>query len=150
MERFSVGGRYQPELGKVLNVSYRYNRDSANLPTYNAVGLPDPNALRSIDIAGQWPVWGGWSAVGRYNYSLKDRQPVETLGGVEYNAGCWAVRVVGHQLATASGKANTAVFVQLELTDFARIGSNPLDLLKQNIQGYGLNNQPVADPVFGQ
>lgn len=132
-ERFSVGARYQPELGKVLNASYRFTRD----------------ALENVDIAGQWPIWGGWSAVGRYNYSLKDHQPVETVGGLEYNAGCWALRLVGHQVATLSGKTNTSLFVQLELTDFARIGSNPIDLLKRNIQGYGLTNQPVADPVFG-
>lgn len=138
-ERYNFGARYQPELGKVLNASYRYYRN------------PNPNiALDNIDIAGQWPIWGGWSAVGRYNYSLKDHQPVETLGGFEYNAGCWAVRVVGHQLATISGKTNTSLFVQLELNDFARIGSNPVDLLKRNIQGYGLTNQPAADPIFGE
>lgn len=149
VERFSIGTRYQPELGKVLNFSYRYNRDSANLPLYTASGLPDPNSLKNIDISGQWPIWGGWSAVGRYNYSLKERQPVETLGGLEYNAGCWAIRVVGHQLATVSGKTNTSLFVQLELNDFARIGSNPAELLRRNIQGFGLMNQPAADPIFG-
>ncbi|MDQ5904512.1 MAG: LPS-assembly protein, partial [Pseudomonadota bacterium] len=29
-------------------------------------------------------------------------------------------------------------------------GSNPIDLLRRNVQGYGLANQPVADPVFGE
>jgi LPS-assembly protein len=137
-ERSSIGMRYQPELGKVLNASYRY-----------ASSAISSGALKNVDIAGQWPIWGGWSAVGRYNYSILDHKPVETVGGLEYNAGCWAVRLVGHQVVTTSGKDNVSLFVQLELTDFARIGSNPTDLLRRNIQGYGLTNQPVADPVFG-
>ena len=139
MERSSVGARYQPELGKVLNASYRFASKEIS-----------SGALKNVDVAGQWPIWGGWSAVGRYNYSILDHKPVETVAGLEYNAGCWAVRVVGHQVVTTTGRDNTSIFVQLELNDFARIGSNPIDLLRRNVQGYGLSNQPVADPVFGE
>lgn len=140
MERSSIGARYTPELGKVLNASYRFASKE----------IAYSNALKNVDVSGQWPIWGGWSAVGRYNYSILDHKPVETVGGLEYNAGCWAVRLVGHQVATTSGKENTTFFVQLELNDFARIGSNPVDLLRRNVQGFGLANQPVADPVFGE
>lgn len=141
MERSSVGVRYQPEFGKVLNASWRF-------ASKESVGTS--GQFKNVDIAGQWPIWGGWSAVGRYNYSILDHKPVETLGGLEYSAGCWAVRLVGHQVATVSGKTNTSFFVQLELNDFARIGSNPADLLRRNISGYGLSGQPVADPIFGE
>jgi LPS-assembly protein len=133
-ERYSLGARYNPEPGKTLNATYRFNRD----------------AIDQVDVTAQWPIYGGWHAVGRYNYSLKDRQPIENIAGLEYNGGCWAARVVGHRLATTSGTASTALFFQLELNDFSRIGSNPLDLLKRNIQGYGKINQSTADPVFGQ
>ena len=84
------------------------------------------------------------------NYSIKDRQPIENIAGLEYNGGCWVVRVVGQRLATTTETASTAVFVQLELNDFSQIGSNPLDLLKRSIQGYGRVNQSTSDPVFGQ
>ena len=103
---------------------------------------------RTVDIAGQWPIWGGWSAVGRYNYSLKDHQrwrrsavsnTTPVAGPSVWSDTRWR-RFRVHQYP---------LFMQLELTDFARIGSNPIDLLKRNIQGYGLTNQPVADPVFG-
>ncbi len=133
-ERYSVGARYNPEPGKTLNAAYRFNRD----------------AIDQVDFTAQWPIYGGWHAVARYNYSLKDRQPIENITGLEYNGGCWVARLVGHRLATTSGTASTAIFVQLELNDFSRIGSNPLDLLKRNIQGYGKINQSTADPVFGQ
>jgi LPS-assembly protein len=134
MQRFSLGGRYVPEPGKVLNVAYRFNRD----------------LLKQVDVSAQWPLFGGWHAVGRMNYSIKDRQPIENIAGLEYNGGCWVVRVVGQRLATTTETASTAVFVQLELNDFSQIGSNPLDLLKRSIQGYGRVNQSTSDPVFGQ
>lgn len=140
MERSSIGARYQPEFGRVLNAAYRFGSKEAAGGT----------AFKNVDVAGQWPIWGGWSAVGRYNYSILDHKPVETVGGLEYSAGCWAIRVVGHQVATTTGKTNTSFFVQLELNDFARIGSNPVDLLRRNITGYGLASQPVADPIFGE
>lgn len=132
-EIFNIGGRYQPEPGKVLNAAYRY--------TYNQIG--------QIDVSGQWPVWGGWHGVGRYNYSTRDGRVIESIAGVEYDGGCWVARAVVQRIATIAENSNSAVFFQLELNGFSRIGSNPMDLLKRNIPGYGRVNQPVADPMFG-
>lgn len=141
LQRFKVGVRYNPGMLKVANVAYRFQR----------------NALREIDISGQWPIAAGWYGVGRYNYSLQDRRIVESLGGVEYDAGCWALRFVVQRLATGiSGDVNngtpafnTSFFVQLELNGLARIGSNPLETLKRTVPGYGIINQSTSDPVFG-
>ncbi|MFA7267770.1 MAG: LPS-assembly protein LptD [Sterolibacterium sp.] len=140
-DRLSLVGRYQPELGKVVSAGYRYNRDLIN-PT-NPI-----NQVSQIDISGQWPLWGGWSGVGRYNYSVLDHRIIETVGGIEYNGGCWVSRVVIQRIATATGDSSTAFFFQLELNGFSNIGSNPMDMLKRNIPGYGRINQPVADPAF--
>jgi LPS-assembly protein len=131
-ERFNVGGRYQPEPGKVMNASYRYTRDQ----------------IGQIDVSGQWPLGGGWYGVGRHNYSLKDRSVIESLGGLEYDGGCWVARFVLHRLATLTAQASTSFFVQLELNGLARIGSNPLEMLKRNVAGYGVINQPTTDPAF--
>lgn len=135
MERMTVGGRYVPEPGKVLNMAYRFN---------------SATPVKQVDVSGQWPIYGGLHAVGRVNYSIQDKAPIENIAGLEYNGGCWVVRVVGQRLATSTGTASTALFLQLELNDFSQIGSNPLDLLKRSIQGYGAVNQPTANPVFGQ
>lgn len=139
--RLNLAGRYQPELGKVVSAGYRYNHD-----------LVDPtnplNQVSQIDVSGQWPLWGGWSGVGRYNYSILDHRIIETVGGIEYNGGCWVSRVVIQRIATATGDSSTAIFMQLELNGFSNIGSNPMDMLKRNIPGYGRINQPVADPAF--
>ncbi len=131
-ERLTVGGRYHPAPGMIFNAGYRYARD----------------LLGQIDISGQMPLTGGWHAVGRYNYSTKERRIIETIAGLEYNAGCWVGRFVVQRLATIADKPTSALFVQLELNDFSRIGSNPLELLRRNIPGYGVINQPTADPVF--
>jgi LPS-assembly protein len=139
-ERFSVGARFQPELGKVLSASYRFTRDPLN---------EQKPIVDQVDIAGQWPLAQRWYAVGRFNYSLRDSQLLEAIGGIEYNADCWSVRVVGQRLAALSGSPNTSLFLQLELNDFGSIGSNPLGLLRRSIPGYGKTNElPDSGSLF--
>lgn len=148
VKRYSMGARYQPEPGKVLNASYRYNRD-ATAP------------IDQVDISGQWPLSGQWHAVGRLNYSFKDDatnlsstkqggRVIESIAGLEYNGGCWVARGVVQRTALTQASKSTAFFIQLELNDFARVGSNPLDLLKRNIQGYSLINKPAVNSAFGE
>jgi LPS-assembly protein len=134
MERLNIGARYQPETGKVLNAGYRYTRDQLTQP-----------GLAQIDISGQWPVFDGWHAVGRFNYSTKDRRMVESVAGLEYDGGCWVGRIVLQRLATQTQRSNTALFFQLELNGFAKVGSNPLEILKRNVPGYGVINQQSTD-----
>jgi len=134
-ERFSAGVRFQPDYGKVLSASYRYTRD----PLTNAA------VVDQVDFAGQWPLAPQWYAVGRYNYSMRDHKMLETIGGLEYNAGCWAMRGVVQRLAATSGSPNTSFFLQLELQDFTSIGSNPLGLLRRSIPGYGKTNELPSD-----
>jgi LPS-assembly protein len=130
--QMNLGGRYQPEAGKVLNMSYVYNANVATM-------------LRQVDVSAQWPVWGRWRGVGRYDYSLLDRRLIESIAGFEYDGGCWTSRFVVQRLATATATARTYFFVQLELNDFSQIGSNPLDVLKRSIPGYSHDNLPSAD-----
>lgn len=134
MERFNLGARYQPEPGKAFNAGYRFTR----------------SLLRQIDMSAQWPLFGGWHAVARYNYSFRDKRAIETIGGLEYDGGCWATRFVLQRLATAVGQVNNSIFIQLELNGFSSIGSNPLNLLKRNIPGYGKITNTPADPVFAE
>ena len=133
-ERFTASARYQPEMFRTLNLSYRYLR----------------NQVQQIDLSAQWPLGNsGWYGVGRYNYSLRDRRVVESLGGFEYNGDCWVARVVVQRFAVATSQATNALFLQLELNGFSRLGSNPLETLKRNISGYSrLNQAPSANQTF--
>jgi LPS-assembly protein len=134
-ERMTLGGRYRPEAGKVLNAGYRFDRSTD---------------LKQFDVSAQWPLFDGWHGVGRYNYSINERRVIEAIGGLEYDAGCWVGRFVVQRLATIADQPTTSIFFQLELNDFSRIGSNPMQLLRRSIPGYGVINQPTADPVFAE
>ncbi|MDD2885609.1 MAG: LPS-assembly protein LptD [Dechloromonas sp.] len=130
-QRLAAGMRYQPDYGKVLSASYRYTRDPLTMLS----------TVDQVDVAGQWPVAPRWYAVGRYNWSLRDKQLLEAIGGVEYNAGCWSMRLVAQRLAAVTGAPNDAVYFQLELNDFGSIGSNPIGLLRRSVPGYGKTNE---------
>jgi len=136
-ERLSVGIRYQPEMTKALSASYRFARNPLNEK------IPQTD---QFDIAGQWPLTSRLYLVGRYSYSLlsaatQKPQLLEAIAGFEYNAGCWAFRAVGQRLEAISGAPNNAIFLQLELSDFASIGNNPISLLRRSIPGYGKSNE---------
>lgn len=128
-EKINVAARYQPENGKVLNLGYRFTR----------------NSLRQADLSTQWPLTGRWHTVARLNYSLQDRRILEALAGLEYNESCWTVRMVAQSFATAAQQLSTGFFIQLELNDLVKVGPDPLTLLQQSIPGYRKFNAPARD-----
>ncbi len=123
--RQNLGASYRPGPGRILNFGYRTIDQSTE----------------QMDISGQWPLSSRLYGVFRYNYSFKDKQVVEGLAGLEYNAGCWALRGVIQQLATRENQSTSSLFFQLELNGMGRLGSNPLDVLKQSIPGYRPSNE---------
>ncbi len=134
--RFTAGARYSPAPASVVSLAYRYANQN-----YTA----GAGTINSVDAAAQWPLGGGFYGVARYSYDIEGRQTVETLAGLEYNAGCWIVRAVAQQFQTATAQETTAFFVQLEFSGIARIGPNPLEILRRSIPGYSLINQSTAD-----
>ena len=126
--RTSFTSRYAPEPGKALNLGYSYRRDVAG-SLVNA-------GIDQFDISAQWPLGQGWYGIGRVNYSMQDKQFIETLAGIEYDAGCWQTRSVIQRVSTATANANYAFFFQLQLGGLASIGANPLNVIKRNVPGY--------------
>lgn len=137
-ERSTLSGRYTPSDYRVLSAAYRFTKDVSE----------------QVDFGWQWPLndlWGDkgknlgpgagqgegrWYSVGRLNYSLQDRKIVDTVLGFEYDAGCWLGRVVFERLQTTTTTANKRILFQLEFVGFARVGSNPLKALKDNVPRY--------------
>lgn len=113
---------------KVLNAEYRYLRN-------NSGGVSN-NGFEQLNLSGQWPIAPRYYAVGRISYALPERRATESLAGLEYSADCWVVRAVVQRFATATLKANTTFFLQLELNGLSKLGSNPLEALSKNIPGY--------------
>lgn len=131
-EKTNVSARYNAEGGRLLNFSYRFTRDS----------------LKQIDISTQWPfgrVAPAWTLLARANHSLRDGRLIEGLLGVEYNEGCWELRLVAHRFATAATTYSNSIQFQLELKGLSKLGINPLETLKQNISGYRRSEDRAGD-----
>ena len=69
---------------------------------------------------------------------------IEGVLGLEYKVGCWAFRMVANRFLTGQDSVGdnlyaTSFFVQLELRDITRIGSNAVGILKQNVIDYSEN-----------
>jgi LPS-assembly protein len=135
VERLNVGGRYTPAPGKALSATWRYTRQLLDPTT----GL---ETIKQIDLAGQWPVADRWTLLGRWNYSLQDKKTLEAVFGVEYNADCWVLRIVGQRLTTTTQQTSSSIFVQIELNGLARVGTSPLELLRRSVPGYLPTNDP--------
>jgi LPS-assembly protein len=133
-EAYNVMARYKLEAGKLLNLNYRFTR----------------NTLRQADVSTQWPLFGHWQGVARMSYSLQSQRAVEALAGLEYNQACWAVRIGAQSFMTGTNQRSTPIFLQLELTDLVPIGSETLDNLRNSIPGYtNMNKLPAPQSVQG-
>lgn len=120
IEKIRTGISYRPAPGKVINAGYRFTRD----------------VLEQVDLSTQWPFLKKWQGFAAINYSLKDDKLLAGLLGLEYNACCWSLRFVTSHFTTATQRTSTNIFVQLELNDLMRIGTNPVRVLQQTIPGY--------------
>ena len=138
--RATIGAKYNPRSGKLLNASYRFVKNPAN-SEYD---------VKQINIAGQWPLGSGWSSVGRYNYDIKSSSTIEGLAGVEFDAGCWSASVLMHAIALATTeKRNTTMFFMLELGGLGSLGTGSqgslTEVLDRNVPGsFGLDQLPES------
>ena len=128
--RQNLGAAYRPGPGRALNFGYRFIDQTTE----------------QVDVSGQWPLGSRWYGMFRYNYSFQDDKLVEGLAGLEYNGGCWIVRTVFQRLATKEDQSTDALFFQLELNGMGRLGTNPLDVLKQSVPGYRPSNDILQTP----
>jgi len=135
-ERFNLGTRYTPGPGRVLSLIYRYSRELVDQ-------IGGQSELKQTYLSGQWPISENWTVMGAWNYSIPDRKTLEAVAGLEYNGGCWVLRVVGQQLITTTETTTRSVFIQLELNGLARVGTSPLELLRRTVPGYLRTNDPT-------
>ena len=133
--RSTLSSRYNPEPGKMLNLSYRMIDNVSD----------NTQDLKVFNAAGQWPLGNRFYSIARYNYDLKTSQTIEILGGVEYDGGCWVARTVFDRISLpTSPQPNYTLFVQLELNGLGTIGSDANKLnnfLYRNVPGVRNVNQ---------
>jgi LPS-assembly protein len=122
-QKSNIAARYNADGGRLINFSYRYSRET----------------LKQIDVSTQWPFGKaapGWTLLARANHSLQDKRLLEGLLGVEYNQGCWEIRLVVNRFITATDQYSNSIQLQLELKGLSKLGINPFDTIRQNIAGY--------------
>ncbi|MGQ0708955.1 MAG: LPS-assembly protein LptD [Rhodoferax sp.] len=134
-ERSTVAARYQPGPYRVLNAAYRFTR----------------NQSEQIDLSWQWPLNAGamdsllggrglgegrYYAVGRMNYSMNESRLVDTVLGLEYDAGCWLSRVVLERISTSTSSATQRLMFQLEFVGLTKLGFSPQRTLTSHIARY--------------
>jgi LPS-assembly protein len=133
----NYGVQWNPAPMKVLNLEYRYQRDTVGTGS----------GFRNADVSGQWPLSRRWYGVGRASYSLRDRKLLEALIGLEYKADCWVFRLGAQRFVTALQTTSTPIFFQLELNGLSRLGfGNPLETFNKSIPGYTRLNTNVGRP----
>ena len=69
---------------------------------------------------------------------------VDTLLGLEYDAGCWLGRVVYERLQSTTSTSRSRILFQLEFVGLARVGSSPLKTLRDNIPRYQYLREDLA------
>lgn len=121
-ERSALDLRFRPDNNRLLNISHRFADDE----------------LEQIDVSGLWPLGDHWRMVGRWNYSLQEKQNLDVLAGLEYSDCCWAIRLVArhHRDEPDDTDAKNSFFVELELKGLGGIGNNINNLLQDAIFGY--------------
>ncbi len=133
--RSTLSSRYNPEPGKLINLSYRMIDNV----------IDNTQDLKVFNAAGQWPLGNRFYSIARYNYDLKTSQTIEVLGGLEYDGGCWVARTIFDRISLpTSPQPNYTFFVQLELNGLGSIGSDANKLnnfLYRNVPGVRTVNQ---------
>ena len=150
--RSVVSARYSPGPYRTISATYRLTRGLSEQvelgwqwPLYGSTPTESRGASRSAEGGGSCT--GSWYGVGRINYSTLERRLTDAIVGVEYDAGCWIGRVVASRQSTGLSEATTRLLLQLELVGLSKLGTNPLQVLKDNIPGYKLLREGRAEPL---
>lgn len=148
-DRWTIGGSYQwnPKEGRrdlasiraryligdsgILNMRYRYRRD----------------LLEQADLSFLYPINRNWSLVGRYYYSIQDRQLLEGIAGVQWESCCVAVRLVGRRYLRNRGEElNNAIQLEIELKGLGSAGPDTEGRLRRAILGYYREDLSLVPP----
>lgn len=129
-----LNARYQPDPRSVVNVGYRFVRDT---------GVPD-RTIEQADLSFAWPMGASWRALGRWSYALNDdrTRTLEAFGGLEYDSCCWGFRTVVRRYRAGGlagdGEENysNAIYFQIELKGLTGVGGNAEALALRGIPGY--------------
>ncbi|WP_372523112.1 LPS-assembly protein LptD [Sulfuricaulis sp.] len=123
IQKYNYYLQYNPAKNRIVNVGKRFSRGD----------------LEQTDISTEWPIAGRWTFRARSLYSQRDNRNVDSYAGMEYNACCWALRILGSRrllVDTTHDNAatqNSSIMLELELTGLSKLGHIPDSPLRQSM-----------------
>lgn len=112
----SIRGYWSTPKGMKINAGYRYRTDFTE----------------QTDIGFVLPINSTWQAMGRWTYSLRDDQNLDSLLGFEWRSCCLAFRVYGRKyIRSSDDRENLGIYIELELNGVGHIGNRP-ELFEEN------------------
>jgi LPS-assembly protein len=136
-EKSEISVQYRPDPSRVINIGYRFQE----------------GILKQWDGSFAWPIAEHWNTVGRWVYSLQDRQTIEQVAGFEYKSCCYKVQLVQRRYlsirpgtTTTGGTLDTSIALQLELTGLSSVGKREDSFLEQSIRGYSTRDPSAQQP----
>jgi LPS-assembly protein len=137
-DKSEVSLQYRPDPSRVVNIGYRFQE---NVLTQTPI-------LKQWDGSFAWPIAGHWNTVGRWVYSLQDRQTIEQVAGFEYKSCCWKIQLVQRRYVRVTngvGGLDTSIALQLELTGLSSVGKSANTFLEREIRGYSTRDPNAQD-----
>lgn len=140
VDRAIVSLQYNNRQNQLFNAAYRFRRNQSNLDCLNT----DPNigCLDLTDVSFRLPVYEGWHAIGRWQYSLMTQTTLESFFGFERETCCWRFTLLarhyinGVDPTTKQNVANNGIFLQFELKGLTRIGDEVDSFMERSVSGY--------------
>jgi LPS-assembly protein len=133
-EKSEISVQYRPDPSRVVNIGYRFQE----------------GILKQWDGSFAWPIAQRWNTVGRWVYSLQDRQTIEQVAGIEYKSCCYKLQLVQRRYlsirpgtTTVGGTLDTSYALQLELTGLSSVGKREDSFLEQSIRGYSTRDPNI-------
>lgn len=122
-QKYSYYFQYNPAKDRIVNLGRRYSRGE----------------LEQTDISTEWPFATRWTFRARSLYSQEINRNLESYAGVQYNACCWALRLMARRrlevdaLNNNSATEQFSIMFQLELTGLSRLGHMPDSPLRESM-----------------
>ncbi len=133
-QKYNYYLQYNPAKDRIVNIGRRTARGE----------------LEQTDISTQWPLATRWTFRARSLLSQEANRNLESYAGVEYNACCWALRVLGKRRLTVDTiNTNTtsqqfSIMFELELTGLSKLGKIPDSPLRESV--FSFPQHPAESP----
>ncbi|MCZ6829085.1 MAG: LPS-assembly protein LptD [Gammaproteobacteria bacterium] len=121
---------------RIFNVGYNYRRYTGTDPRQNDIN--------QVDLSTYLPIAKHWSLFFQSLYDLDEKDSINDIVGIEYNACCWRLRLVHQRSLNQAFGSNVgslldtkkATFIEFQLKGLGGVGTRVTSILEENIRGY--------------